>query len=80
MNWEDCIAIAEALDKQYLDDCPFSITESELIEKVVALPDFEGENKPLDQIYVRRIHVRWLIARGDETYVEPYDDTNDESW
>jgi len=78
MNWGDYIKIAKALDRQYPDDCPFSMSESELIEKVVVLPDFEGEKEPPDAFCVHRILIEWKMNRGDEIYVEPYVDSPDD--
>ena len=76
LDWENYIEIAMALNKLYPNASPEVMSDSELIEKVTALPDFDGEKQPENDTYLSFISYKWiLIKHGSKNYVRDPRDT-----
>jgi len=69
MKWEDYGEIAEALNKLYPKRNPVVMEDSELIEKVIALPGFEGGEKPEKDMYLPFISNKWILIRERGTTI-----------
>ncbi|MDR0502051.1 MAG: Fe-S cluster assembly protein IscX [Treponema sp.] len=63
LDWENYYEIAEALNILYPKRSPVAISDSELIELVTALPDFDGEKQPPSDIYLSFIANKWILVR-----------------
>jgi FeS assembly protein IscX len=75
MNWKDYVEIAEALNKLYPDASPVVMSDSELVEKVIALSGFVGEKQPPKDDYLSFISYRWISIKnaGNEYIPDPRD-------
>jgi len=81
MEWEDYIKLAQILDELYPLECPINMSKEDLAEKVKALPEFLEMKHVLEESDLRYITRQWMELRGDEIYVEPYvDPEDDEIW
>ena len=67
MDWDDYIEIAEALHKLYPKRSPVVMSDSELIEKVIALPGFTGEKQPPNDRYTTFIANKWIMIKESGT-------------
>ena len=67
MDWEDYGEIAEALYKLYPKAPLITMSDAELIEKVIALPGFTGEKQPPDDRYPSFILNKWIMVRESGT-------------
>jgi len=63
LDWKDYQKIAEELNKLYPDRSPVVMSDSELIEKVTALPDFDGEKQPPSDMYLSFIANKWILIK-----------------
>ena len=69
MDWDDCTTIAEALNELYpkLSIDMGSLSNNELYEKIISLPDFTGEKPPEDAKYLSNtldyIRYKWTAIR-----------------
>jgi FeS assembly protein IscX len=71
MDWKDYEEIASALNRLYPDKSP-GMPDSELIEKVIALPGFSGEKQLPGKTYLSFIKYRWIsIKSGSYEYGDP---------
>ena len=65
MNWNDTDDIVRALNTYYPDVSACKITEAELIEKVLALPGFNGEKQPPADAY-KNIIFPWSLSKANK--------------
>lgn len=82
MNWNDHQEIIAALNSQYPDASVLMTTEAELIEKVTALPNFEGAMPPPADFYSSIVFL-WSLknaVKSVETNPHPTRYENDSAY
>ena len=67
MDWDDYGEIAVALHKLYPKAPVITMSDAELIEKVISLPGFTGEKVPPSDRYPSFILNKWIIVRDGGT-------------
>lgn len=66
LNWNNIDDIAVELFEQNPSYDPLQIKFTDLIEKVLALPDFEGERNKCNEKILEAIQMAWLEEFNDK--------------